>query len=115
MSLSKYNKGGIKWNVTIPENCGFLKLGDVEGGVVRGFFPVKGNYGKQYVMIASSPNDPEKVILIDLPKHMVEVCAEICEDKEAIEDINNLRCTFHVEEYFSRKHGNKKCYGVVFD
>lgn len=116
MSLSKYNKGGIKWNVEIPEDCGFTKLdNDNLKGIVCGFFPNnKGKFGTQYVMIAKLDGQNEKVSLIDLPKHMTEVCSEICEDKDAVKEINSGSCRFHTEKYFSKKY-NRECYGVVFD
>lgn len=115
MSLAKYNKGGIKWNVEIPEDCGFTKL-DNENikGVIRGFFPnTKGKFGTQYVMIAEL-DGKKGISLVDLPKHMTEVCSEICEDKEAVEEINKGECHFHTEKYYSKKF-DKECYGIVFD
>lgn len=115
MSLSKYNKGGVKWSVEIPEDCGFTKLdNDNIKGIVKGFFPNnKGKFGTQYVMIALLDGQKE-ISLVDLPKHMNEVCSEICEDSEAIEEINNNLCRFHTEKYYSKKY-SKECYGIVFD
>lgn len=116
MSLSKFNKGGIKWNVEIPDDCGFTKLETLEGkkGTVRGFFFVNGKYGKQPVMIASITGKPDDVMLIDLPKHMLETVSEICADRDSIESINNLECDFHVEKYYTKKY-NKEAFKPVFD
>lgn len=113
MSLARFNKG-TNWNVNIPDDCGFSKLEDIKSGVVRGFFYVNGKFGKQAVMIASDEKDSEKVFLVDLPKHMVEVVSEICSDRDAVDSINNLECKFHVEKYYTKKY-NKEAYKPVFD
>lgn len=95
-SITKFNKGGVKFNYSLPENATFKKcaeLGDGFTGIVKGVgISTKGKYGDSPFILGDGFG-------VWLPSHMVDTIHDIMADPEAVDAINNGDVCFNVYTY----------------
>lgn len=111
MSITKYNKTGNKFKVSISEDSQFISLtklysdyGNKVHKMKMFYINKKSRYGEHAVVYTDD-------YLVDIPQHMTEIFKQIYNDDEIIDDINNGRVGFSVVPY-TKNH--KQCYSIEF-
>ena len=110
MSLTRYNRTGINWNIE-TEGFPYKKLSELEEGHVytlRGCFVTPDNgYGPGAVFIIDDA-------LVNLPQRYVDLVNTIRSEKGDVQDIKDGRVGFHYEVFQNTKYKNPG-YTIVFD
>lgn len=114
--MSKYNKGGVTFEVDI-KNFHFVTLeqlfardgGKTIFGIDGLYINKKSSFGEHPVAIVAVEE-----MLVDLPAHLTEDVKEMLSDPEAIEAIKNGHGGFSVEMY-EQKQYKKTCYGIRWE
>nr|DAW96392.1 MAG TPA: putative single-stranded DNA-binding protein [Caudoviricetes sp.] len=106
---SKFNHGK-KFNFEIPKEFKYASLSDLYNNngaehvypVMALYFNHKSKYGENPVAVTTAE-------LVNLPKHLNDVCKEIVADKEAVGAINNNQFGFKIRQY---ERNDKPCFSV---
>lgn len=112
--MSKYNKGGVTFEVDIKD----FKFVTLEDLFKRGpsVYPVDGIYINKkgafndHPVIISATNK----MLVDLPAHQTETVIEILSDDEAVSAIKAGKVGFSVRSYEQKKY-KKTCYDINWE
>lgn len=114
--MSKYNKGGVKFDVDIT-GFTFVDLKSLykkspkgEKYVIDGLYiNKKSSFGDHPVAILG-----KEEMLVDLPSHLTDTVKEMLKDEEVVEAIKAGKVGFSVEEYTQDKY-KKTCYGINWE
>lgn len=75
-------------------------------------------YGPIYAIYTSTKGiEPHPVLLLEdkyvnLPKHLLPMCKEICNDPRAVDAINTAHVGFTIYSYVASRYNNKICYSI---
>lgn len=114
--MSKYNKGGVTFEVDIKD-FKFVTLEELyNNGKGTFVYPVDGIYINKkgafddHPVIISAINK----MLVDLPAHQTETVIEILSDEEAVSAIKSGKVGFTVRSYEQKKY-KKTCYDINWE
>lgn len=84
----------------LQKDLPFKKLNEIELGkvyTVNAILFAKSKFGERpFVSLKEGMN-------VALPKGQIDVCRSICENSEAVKDINDGKCGIIFDKYFSKK------------
>ena len=114
--MSKYNKGGVTFDIDIKD-FRFVSLEELYKangdktiyGVDGLYINKKSSFGEHPVAIVASSE-----WLVDLPSHMTDDVKEILQDQEVIEAIKDGKVGFVIQQYEQKKY-KKLCYGIMWE
>ena len=114
--MSKYNKGGVTFEIDIKDFhfATLEELWNANGnkmiyGVNGLYINKKSSFGEHPVAIVASEE-----MLVDLPSHMTDDVKEILKDQEVIEAIKAGKVGFVIQQY-EQKQYKKICYGIMWE
>ena len=106
---SKYNHGA-RFNVQFSAETPFTSLADLyNNNGEEHVYPVMALYFNHKSKFGENPVAVTTAELVNLPKHLQDVCKEIVADKEAVEAINANRFGFKIRQY---DRNGKPCFSV---
>ena len=108
---TKFNKGN-KFTFKPVEDAQYVSLEDLYNKNPEQIHDVKALYINTKSQFGDAPCvaiDP--VIIVNLPKHLLETVKEMINDDECVDAINNNEVKFKIYSY-KDKNFNKTCYGV---
>ena len=108
---TKFNKGN-KFTFKPVDDAQYVSLEDLYNKNTEQIHDVKALYINTKSKFGDAPCvaiDP--VIIVNLPKHLLETVKEMIDDNECVTAINNNEVKFKIYSY-KDKNFNKTCYGV---
>lgn len=106
---SKYNKGGINWNVN-TDGFAYKSLEELYKASADAIYILRGIYINRRSRYGDSPVAILDKYFVNLPQHLLQTAEEMLRDEETIQDIKAGRAGFEVETYTSKE--GRLCYGV---
>ena len=108
---TKFNRGN-KFTFKPVDDAQYVSLEDLYNKNPEQIHDVKALYINTKSKFGDAPCvaiDP--VIIVNLPKHLLETVKEMINDDECVDAINNNEVKFKIYSY-KDKNFNKTCYGV---
>ena len=108
---TKFNKGN-KFTFKPVDDAQYVSLEDLYNKNPEQIHDVKALYINTKSKFGDAPSvaiDP--VIIVNLPKHLLETVKEMINDNECVDAINNNEVKFKIYSYKDNTF-NKTCYGV---
>ena len=108
---TKFNRGS-KFTFKPVDDAQYVSLEDLYNKNPDQIYDVKALYINTKSKFGDAPCvaiDP--VIIVNLPKHLLETVKEMIDDNECVDAINNNEVKFKIYSY-KDKTFNKTCYGV---
>ena len=108
---TKFNRGN-KFTFKPVDDAQYVSLEDLYNKNPEQIHDVKALYINTKSKFGDAPCvaiDP--VIIVNLPKHLLETVKEMIDDNECVDAINNNEVKFKIYSY-KDKNFNKTCYGV---